>query len=307
MERERIAIVGLGAIGGAVAADLADLARHDLFACVRSGFDELVVAHPAGVSRNALAQVTSPRDARPAAWVLLATKAYQCADSKPWLDALCGPGTRVAVLQNGVDHVERVAPLLPSGTAVVPVVIQLAAEKTAPGRVTQDNDGWLIVPDDADGRAFAALFEGARAKVEPRADFVSQKWWKLIGNAALGAVTALSVRPGNITNEPDVEALALGLMREVVAVGRADGAKLPDDAPERVLAGVRGAAPNHWPSIALDRREGRPLEWDVRNAVVGRIGRRHGIPTPLNDAVTALLRTADPRFEPTKGAGGEGA
>ena len=66
-----------------------------------------------------------------------------------------------------------------------------------------------------------------------------------------------------------------------------------DDAPDKVLAMILGAAPDHWSSITVDRREGLPMEWEVRNAVVGRLGRRYGIPTPLNDAITALLRAAD--------------
>ena len=41
--------------------------------------------------------------------------------------------------------------------------------------------------------------------------------------------------------------------------------------------------------MAADRRDGQPLEWEVRNAVVGRIGRRHGIATPVNDLIATLL------------------
>jgi hypothetical protein len=68
---------------------------------------------------------------------------------------------------------------------------------------------------------------------------------------------------------------------------------LPDDAPEKVLERMLDAAPEHWSSISVDRREGRPMEWEARNAVVGRLGRRHGIATPLNDAITTLLALAD--------------
>ncbi len=70
-------------------------------------------------------------------------------------------------------------------------------------------------------------------------------------------------------------------------------AQLPEDAPRKSIERVLGAAADHWSSISVDRREGRPMEWEVRNAVVGRLGRRYGVPTPLNDAITALLRAAD--------------
>jgi 2-dehydropantoate 2-reductase len=288
-----IAVVGVGAIGGAVAADLADLGRHELRLCTRTPFERLEVEHPAGTSRPDARIQTRPESAERADWVLLATKAYQSAEARPWLDALCGPGSRVAVLQNGVDHVERIAPLVPAAESVLPVVVQLPAEKTGPGRVTQLNAGVLIVPDDAAGRAFAGLFAGGRTRVKPSGEFAVQAWWKLMMNAALGGVCALALRDNGAAEEPALRGLTLALMREILPVARAEGAHVPDDAPEKALRMVLGAAGGHWSSITVDRRDGRPMEWQVRNAVVGRVARRHGLATPLNDAITALLAAAD--------------
>lgn len=296
----RIAVVGVGAIGGALAADLADLGRHELLLCAKRPLDRLRVRRPGGVSEVDAPVATEPDGAlsrlgggAPPDWLLLATKAHQTPAARPWIEALCGPETRIAVLQNGVDHEERVRPLVPAGAPVLPVVIQLPAERTAAGFVEQSRNGLLFVPDDAPGRAFAALFEGARTRVEATPDFWTQAWWKLLSNAALGGVCALAVRPLRIASDPEVGALVLALMREVAAVGHAEGAQLPADAPEKALARLLEAAPDHWSSIAVDRREGRPMEWEARNAVVGRLGRRHGIETPLNDAITVLLRAAD--------------
>jgi 2-dehydropantoate 2-reductase len=295
-ESRDIAIVGVGAIGGAAAADLSDLGRHSITLCVRTGFDQLVVDHPKGTSRVDATVLTDPTESTardPVDWILLATKAHQSEAAAPWLRALAGPQTRVAVLQNGIDHVERIAPLAEFARSIVPVVVQLPAEKTAPGRVTQQHAGALLVPGDADGRAFAELFEGSRAVVAAVDDFTTQAWWKLISNASLGGVCALALRGNDIAAEPESRDLVLALMREVASVGRAHGANLPPDAPEKALARMQQGAPGHWSSIAVDRREGRPMEWRARNAVVGRMGREHGVPTPLNDAVTALLQMAD--------------
>jgi 2-dehydropantoate 2-reductase len=208
------------------------------------------------------------------------------------------------VLQNGVDHVERIQPLVTSETLVLPVVVQMPAEKTAPGCVDQSRSGTLFVPDVEAGRDFAALFEGARTGADLRSDFLSQAWWKLLSNASIGGVCALALKPNGAVREADTQALVLALMREVLAVGRAEGATLPDDAPEKVVRAILSAAPDHWSSISVDRREGRPMEWQVRNAVVGRLGRKHGIATPLNDAITTLLRLAD--IDPSGGRARDG-
>ena len=70
--------------------------------CTRTPFDALEVTHPAGTSRISSASLRVPRDGHPTDWVLLATKAHQSEAAGPWLAALCGPETKLAVLQNGV-------------------------------------------------------------------------------------------------------------------------------------------------------------------------------------------------------------
>jgi 2-dehydropantoate 2-reductase len=294
---KKVAVVGVGAIGGAVAAALSDLARHDLVLCARTPFDQLEVRHPEGTSRVDAIVLCDPTNVedrhRPADWILLATKAHHSVAAKPWFEALCGSETHVAVLQNGVDHVARVGPLIEPARSVLPVVVRLPSEKTSPGRVSQSHSGSLAVPDDALGQSFASLFEGARIAVEPVSDFLTQSWWKLIMNASLGGVCALTIRENSVAREPALRNLVLSLLREAAEVGRAEGAKLPEDAPEKVLDRVLANVPGHWSSITVDRREGRSMEWQVRNEVVCRIARSHGIETPMNDAVTAMLRVAD--------------
>lgn len=293
VQGQRIAIIGIGAIGGAIGADLLDLGRHQVRLCARTGFDQLVVRHPAGESAFEARLPEKPSDVGVVDWVLLATKAHQCASAEPWLRSLSGPETPVAVLQNGVDHVDRVSPLVDGGTEILPVVVQLPAEKKSPGRVVQEHAGALIVADDTLGLGFAELFEGARTNVVTTSKFTTQTWWKLIMNAAVGGVCALAIRENGIVKDPSVRELVISLMREVTLVGCAEGADLPDDAPEKALDVVLSGATEHWASISVDRREGRPMEWEARNAVVGRLGRKHGIETPMNDAITTLLKAAD--------------
>jgi 2-dehydropantoate 2-reductase len=299
MEPRSLAVVGVGAIGGAVAADLADLgpSKIEIRATTDPSFVDAAIRtanSTTGIVRTDAEKEAELRDAPRVDWVLLATKAHQSDAAAPWLERLCRSSrTRVAVLQNGVDHVERIQPLVPPATVVLPVVVQIPAEKTAPGTIEQSRAGMLIVPNTRDGIEFAALFEGARTRVDAHPDFRSQSWWKLISNASIGGVCALAQKPNGAVRDPETRALVLALMREVIEVGRAEGANLPDDAPEKVLHAILTAAPDHWSSISVDRREGRPMEWQARNAVVGRLGRKHGIATPLNDVITTMLRLAD--------------
>lgn len=298
---QHVAVIGAGAIGGVAAALLAAETRHEVTVCLRplsaggTPINRLVVRRTDGSELVAHPRfVTHPDDlgsiglAR-ADVVLLATKAYQSEAARPWLDRLCRPGTVVAVCQNGIDQVERVSPLAPTAT-VIPVVVLLAADRVTPDQIHQASPANFVVPDNDAGRAMAVLAEGSSLRFKPSADFATAAWNKLLINAVVGAIGALTIRDISVMARDDVRAAALALAEEVAAVARAEGADFAPDAAAAMLDKIAGRAPGHLSSIAADRRDGRPLEWDARNAVVSRLGRHHGIPTPTNDLVTALLR-----------------
>jgi len=287
-----IAVVGVGAIGGAMAAALGD-AGHEPVLCVRTSFPQLsrslngetrVYTHPVYTDPGAVSRVD---------WVMLCTKAHQIDGAAGWLRSLIGPDTRVAVMQNGVDHIERVSAYV-TADRVVPCIISLPARVEKPGAIEQARSGVVRVPESAAGNALAELFGNHGAvKVEPTADFVSAVWSKLVSNAVGGAICALVLKPLRAVAATEVRTLAIGLMEEIMCVGRAEGAIFADDFVEKSIDNYLGPIGDHWTSIAADRRDGRAMEWEARNAVVGQFGRRHQIPTPLNDALTALLAVID--------------
>lgn len=284
----RIAVVGVGAIGGAVAAPLVATGAHDVVLCVREPFASLVLEGPAGRLDVPARCERDPARVAPVDWILLATKAYDVPAAAPWLRALCREGATLAVLQNGVEHRERVEPY--AGAAeILPVVVGIPAERLAPGRVSQRAPARLAVPAGPAGERFAALFAETGVAVELSPDFASAAWRKLCLNVASGPLLALTGRTHEVLHAPGMVELALGLMRECVAVGRADGAVLADSLPDEILARLLATPGSAGNSMLYDRRAGRRLETDARNGVVLRLGKRHGIATPLNAAVCALL------------------
>lgn len=285
---QSIAIVGPGAIGCVVGARLAARTSHQVTLCGRQTFDSVEVDAPDGRVSAALGPLLDPRRAPPVDWVLFAVKSHQTVDAAPWLAALIRPGTTVAVLQNGVEHADRLAPFV-DRSQLLPVVVQCPATAVAPGRVVQRAPAELVVPASSAGHALRALLAGTAITVTVAEDFVSAAWCKLCSNAAAGAITALTGKPVNVTRRPDVAELARGLVEECIAVGRAEGARFPPDLVDTLLAAWRAAGPDATTSMLQDRRAGRPLEYDARNAVVVRIGERHGVATPLSRAVVALL------------------
>jgi 2-dehydropantoate 2-reductase len=288
----RVAVVGVGSIGATLAAAVqAAGGDHELRLCARRAVDRVVVERPDGTEVVVDAPLLTDAAAvdEPADWILLAVKAHQTNGAAAWLSALCTPATTVAVLQNGIDHVERVAPLA-GGAGVLPVVNWCPVEPVGPGRVRQRDALRLAVPDGSAGEAFAALL-GDGAEVTVGGEFALEAWRKLCVNAVSG-VMALAGRPAEIFVLDDVLDVARALAYECAAVARAEGVALTEQDADELIAWLEALPRDAGSSILTDRRAGRALEWEARNGVIGRLGRRHGVPTPVSDTVSALLHAA---------------
>jgi len=290
----RVAIIGPGAIGGTVAFALSG--RHDVVICANQAFDALAITRVQTRERQVVPAMvlTTPAQAKPVDWVLVCVKSHQTAATAGWLKALVGQTTKVAVLQNGVEHRERVAPLLPLGTVIVPVVVALPAERVAPGEIEMHGGAQLTVPDDDPSHEFVALFDGTFVKASTDRDFKTRVWEKLCLNCAGGALSALTLRPDALASTPEMTALGVRFIQETMAVGTAEGARFADDLVEQLVAMQTSHRVARGNSMYYDRRDGKPLEWDARNGVVQRLGRKHGIPTPISDVIVPILKSISP-------------
>jgi len=285
-----IALIGPGAIGTTVAAALHRVgrtpvlfgrsARDDLR--LQTGPERIVVPGPV---RTEAVPGCGPFDL-----VLIAVKATQLAGVGPLLAAVCGPDTVVCVLQNGIEQVETVGPLV-RGAAIVPAVVWFPATREPGGAVVLHGPARITLPAGAASDRVAAALGGSWCAVETTTDFHAVAWRKLLQNAVAGLMVLTGRRSGMYARE-DVADVARAYLRECLAVARADGAALDDDVVEAVLRGFRTRPADLGTSILADRTAGLPLEWDARNGVVQRLGRRHGVPTPLSDVVVPLLAAA---------------
>jgi 2-dehydropantoate 2-reductase len=284
----KIAIVGVGAIGGVVAALLQQAGRHEVTLCTRRPLSELSVETPDGTVQIDTANVIDSGDAPMVDWVMVATKVYDVAGAAKWLERLCAKGAPVAVLQNGVEHRERFAPYI-AMQSILPVVVDCPAERRSPNSVIQRGAMHLKVPESVEGSAFVDLFRDTAADASVVADFKTVAWRKLCFNSA-GVLSALLLQPAGVMHGEAIGEVARQIVLECIAVGRAEGAQLGDEVADDVLRSSRSQPVDSINSIYADRLAGRPVEIDARNGVIVRLGEKHGIPTPNNRMAVALLQ-----------------
>jgi 2-dehydropantoate 2-reductase len=290
----RIAVLGPGAIGASMAA-VARHAGHEVVLCGRTPHGAIVVEPDDGRAMRLDGPVLTDPAAAPTApdVVFVAVKAHQVTGAAAWLRALTA-GARppvVVALQNGVEQRDGLAPHVAPGTPIVPSVVWFPAEVVAPGRVRLRERPRITLPDEPAAQTVQGLLAGAPCDLDLAADFTSRAWRKLAINA-VSAIMALSGRRAGIFARGDVRALAHALARECLVVGRAEGADLPDAVADELVRQFAAMPPDLGTSILFDREAGRTLEWDARNGVVQRLGRRHGIATPVSDVVVPLLAAA---------------
>jgi 2-dehydropantoate 2-reductase len=255
----------------------------------RSPVDRVRVEGTYGVIEAVPHCITEPFSLGPFDWVLLAVKSQDTPTAAPWLNRLCTGSTRVAVLQNGVDQTRRVSPYC-TPAQVVPTVVYANGRKIAAHHIRHLCPGDdLIAPNDDNGRALASLFEGSLLRVRTEADFVTASWQKYLANLVANPLTALTNRNIEVLRGGEMEQLALGILREAAQIGRALGAKLPEDAAEHTMAWMSRYPGDTGTSMLQDRRDGRPLELDALTGTVIRLGVEMHIPTPMNCAIRALL------------------
>jgi 2-dehydropantoate 2-reductase len=289
--RSTVAVIGLGSIGGIAAGCLRVADRHDVIACVRQPISRLVFDRADQSVELPLQVLTDPAQAPRVDWVLVCTKVQHTPQIAPWLQRLCDRSTRVAVLQNGIDHAARVAPLA-GEASIVPTIVYYNGERLGPDhvRMRQVAERDLAVADDANGRAFAQLLEGTPLRVKLSDDFRTLLWRKLLINAIANPITALTSQRQAVFRREDIKTLCLAVLDEAVAVARADGAHLNEDEPMQTLTTLLTYPPDAGTSMYFDRMAGRSLEVEALTGAIVAAGERLKIATPINSALLAMLR-----------------
>jgi len=295
----KVCIIGCGAIGSLFAAHLGRLDDVEVWAYDP---DE---AHVNAINENGLcltglSDITVPVKARTRAedipgceFGIIAAKTLH---TRPAMEATAKIFRDGAVcsVQNGIGNEEIIAEYVPR---VILGTTFPAGHVTAPGVVNHDTGGktWIspFQPRPAsmdEVRQLAdALIRGG-ATIVPMEDARGALWTKLIFNSASNAMGAMTHLPHGVAcDQPGVRRV----MRELVNEGKAIAAALDitlDSDPDALLDYGREKAYQHPPSMLTDVLNQRITEIDALNGGIARLGEELGIPTPLNAAMTDIIK-----------------
>ena len=300
----RVCIVGCGAVGSIFAANLAQLDDVEVWA------HDLAQEHVDAINANGLRlsgagevvgklrATSDPAELLACEFGIVATKAMH---TEPAIAATAHAFADGAVcsVQNGIGNEETLAGHV---SRVIRGTTFPAGKVIAPGLVQWDVKGETTIgPFEPSPAAFAEVERLAEActhaglPTHAVPDARPAQWRKVIFNAATNPIGALTrLTHGRACERPDLRALISALVDEAKAVAAAQGVTLDSD-PEEMIdrAATPEVAYDHKASMLQDVEARRATEIDFLNGGISRFGRELGVPTPLNDAVTALVKATE--------------
>jgi 2-dehydropantoate 2-reductase len=316
----KIAIIGVGAIGGYVGTRLA-LAGEDVTFIARGA--NLEALRTRGIrllnadgTEEFVARVKATDSYAQAGSqdvVVLAMKAHQLAAVTGQVPQLFGPRTMVIPMQNGIPYWyfhghrgafagRRVASVDPSGEIydkipcerVIGCVVYPAAELVSPG-VIKHVEGNRLPVGEPDGTTSERVTQVARCFVKSGmqapilSDIRSEIWLKLWGNLSFNPISALSrATLAEICEYPPSRAIAAAMMGEAQSVANQLGVKFRVSLEKRI-AGAEKVG-HHKTSMLQDVEAARTLEIDAVLGSVMELARLTNTPTPHIDTVYALTK-----------------
>jgi len=297
----RICIVGCGAVGSLFAANLSMLDDVEVWAydAYREHVDAInangLRLSGAGEVVGLLRATADPAELPACDFGIVATKAMHTGAAIAATAHAFADGS-VATVQNGIGNEEVIAEFVGK---VIRGTTFPAGKLLAPGHVQWDVKGDTTLgpfePAPAPFTEIERLADACTRAGMPTtavADARGPQWRKVIFNAStnpVGALTGLS--HGRVCERPDLRRLVSGLVDEGKAVAAAQGIELDAD-PEDLIdhAAKPEVAYHHKASMLQDVEARRTTEIDFLNGGIVRFGREHEVPTPLNQAIWALVK-----------------
>ena len=298
----KIAVMATGGVGGVFGAKLAQ-AGEDVTFIARGPHLEAIQNNGLTIARDDGNQVLEnvqinddPEAVGLVDVVMFAVKLWDTESAAAFCKPMLGPNTVLIPFQNGVVSTETISKVI-SEAHTGRGLSRVSASIKSPGVIRQVGNFASLAFAEADGarsprmEAFLAACKRAGIDAEIPQDIFRALWQKYVLLVAVSGMTTAGRLPmRKLIIESEGLATAISCMTEVAAVGRAQGIDLPDDTVEKLTVFIQKMPPAMKASQAIDLENGRRLEAPWLTGTVCNMGRQHGIPTPTNDALYAVIK-----------------
>jgi 2-dehydropantoate 2-reductase len=223
----------------------------------------------------------------PKSLMLLTTKTHHSANAIKEVKDMLKEDTVILILQNGLGNKEVVKAIVMDKVEVVRGVPKIAAEFLKPGEVAFWN-GETILEKTRTGKAIAALFTECGLKTRVSNEINREIWNKLILNCVVNPLTAILQVKNNEILVDSLKPLRSRIMKECVEVGKCEGIEFQPNVNESIDKCI--SRYENYSSMCQDILKRKDTEIDFINGKIVELGRKHKIPTPINEAMVCLIK-----------------
>ncbi|NND65686.1 MAG: 2-dehydropantoate 2-reductase [Gammaproteobacteria bacterium] len=295
----KIAIIGAGGVGGQFGLRLAKAGNEvhfvahpgPHFEAMKSNGLQLTSPHFGDAHLSDLSVTDNSKSLEPVDVVLLCTKLYDLEDAAQAAAPLLRDDSVVIPLQNGVESVERITPILGEQHVIVGSTFT-SSHIEKPGHIKHVGRNQIL--RFGSNHAFAKPFYDAcvDAGLMPEIydDPEQMLWKKFIYLSSISGILATLRKPMKILKGPPLLQTMLDrAVDEAAAVGRAHGANIDDALIQAAKDDTRENLDEFRPSLLVDVERGKRTEVEWLSGAVHRLGQKHGVDTPLHSMFYAAV------------------
>jgi len=300
----KFGVVGAGGIGSYYGGllsraghDVVLLTRGDHLGAVRTR--GLEVRTPTGAFTVTPRATDDPADLGGVDYIVVAVKGYSLPDVRDAIARTAESGGLVVPLLNGVDVPERLESLGVSRGSIVGGLVAASLVRIAPGVVERRSPFDRMVVGELDCSStervtrFIDALSGAGVTASASTNIRMDLWRKFAFIVPMGVACGLARRGmGAVIASERGRRLLLGALHELVLVSRTTDTPLSDADEQNVGRDLLALSAQMRPSFLADLERGGPAEIDLLPGTVARLGRAHGIPTPIHDIAVAAFDAA---------------
>lgn len=305
----KIAVVGPGALGCLIAGFLKSKAGEDVWLLDNSPERAKKISQDGirieGVSGSHTVKIDATADAKDigkADLVIICVKSYSTEEACKEIKDIVSEATFVLTLQNGIGNVQILDDYF-GADKVIAGVTNHGSTLLGTGHIRHAGKGDTVI-GRVDGKLSVELKSAAAAltkagfQTKTSKDIDSVIWSKLIINVGINALTAITrLSNGKIVAYDEARGILRSAVQEAARVVKRKRIKLSYDDPIQKVESVAKATAANVSSMLQDVLNKKRTEIDFINGAITRHGKATGIPTPVNDMLTALVKTIEKDYE----------
>lgn len=290
MSFDKIFVLGAGAIGSSYGALLSR--KNDVTLIGNENHLDAIISRGLTLSGDVQKEFfikaeTKIREVPSNTLILLTTKAHDSEKAITEIKGLLKDDTVILILQNGLGNKELVKRIVRDEIQIVRGLVKSAAEFLEPGKIAFWN-GETILEQTKMSKRIVWLFNesGLRTRISNEMD--EEMWNKLVVNCVVNPITAiLRVRDNEVAVD-SLRQLRHGIVEECVKVGKCEGIVFQLDLKEAIEKDIMKFT--NFSSMCQDIMKRKKTEIDFLNGKIVELGKKHNISTPINEAMTCLIK-----------------